>query len=83
MTGFLPRNHLSWDIKNYRVSQEITSPVQVACHYLNLYDHGEIDTKEIFFNTSKAIKDPLSAEFCQNLIMKYSNEKNILSFRYM
>ncbi len=53
--------HLSWNIKNLRVSQEITSSVRVVCHFLKLYDLGKIDTKEIFF---QSIKDPLSEEVC-------------------
>ncbi|RIA94151.1 hypothetical protein C1645_873617 [Glomus cerebriforme] len=44
---FLPFKNLSWSIENLRVSQEVTSPIQVVCHYLNIYDHGEIDTKEM------------------------------------
>nr|AMJ52381.1 hypothetical protein [Rhizophagus clarus] len=79
-------NHLSWNIKNLRVSQEINSPMQVACNYLNLLDRNEIDTKEILFRTVKAIKDPLSAECCQNLITKYFFNKNaddISSFRFV
>ncbi|CAI2182617.1 19463_t:CDS:10, partial [Funneliformis geosporum] len=51
---YLPFKHLSWNIENFRVSQEITSPIQVVCHYLNLYDLGEINTKEILVHTSKA-----------------------------
>ncbi|PKC16816.1 hypothetical protein RhiirA5_347174, partial [Rhizophagus irregularis] len=49
MAGCLVSNHLSWNIKNLRVSQEINSPMQVACNYLNLLDRIELDTKEILF----------------------------------
>ncbi|GBB96188.1 hypothetical protein RclHR1_00270034 [Rhizophagus clarus] len=86
MAGCLLFNHLSWNIKNLRVSQEINSPMQVACNYLNLLDRNEIDTKEVLFRTDKAIKDPLPAERCQNLIAKYFFNKNandISSFRFV
>ncbi|CAI2163352.1 4918_t:CDS:2 [Funneliformis geosporum] len=80
---YLSSKHLSWNIENFRVFQEISSPVQIVCHYLSLYDREEVDTEEI---TLKAIKYPLSAEYCRNLIIKYflkTNEKRILSFRYI
>ncbi|PKY55213.1 hypothetical protein RhiirA4_448306, partial [Rhizophagus irregularis] len=86
MAGYLLFNHLSWNIKNLRVSQEIHSPIQVACNYLNLLDSNEIDTKEILFKTDKAIKEPLPAERCQNLIKKYffnKNAEDISSFRFV
>jgi hypothetical protein len=79
-------NHLTWNIKNLRVSQEIHSPIQVACNYLNLLDNSEIDTKENLFKTHKAIKEPLPVECCQNLIEKYlfnKVTKDISSFRFV
>ncbi|PKC06092.1 hypothetical protein RhiirA5_501638, partial [Rhizophagus irregularis] len=86
MAGYLLFNHLTWDIKNLRVSQEIYSPIQVTCNYLNLLDNNEIDTKEILFKTDKATKEPLPAERCQNLIEKYffnKDAKDISSFRFV
>ncbi|PKB97251.1 hypothetical protein RhiirA5_506678, partial [Rhizophagus irregularis] len=71
MAGYLLVNHISWNIKNLKASQEINSPIQVTCHYLNLLDRNDIDSKEILFRTDKAIKDPLPVERCQNLIEKY------------
>ncbi|CAI2172422.1 14093_t:CDS:2 [Funneliformis geosporum] len=82
---FLPFEHLSWNIENFKVSQETTSPIQIVCHYLSLYD-GEIDVKEVTFNILKAVPHPLSTDLCQNLIMKYflnTNDKSVLSFRYL
>ncbi|GBB90017.1 hypothetical protein RclHR1_01690002 [Rhizophagus clarus] len=86
MTGCLLFNHLTWNIKNLRVSLEIHSPIQVTCNYLNLLDSNEVDTKEIFFKTNKAIKEPLPAERCQYLIEKYffsEDAKDISSFRFV
>ncbi|PKY54759.1 hypothetical protein RhiirA4_548384 [Rhizophagus irregularis] len=87
MASCLLFNHLSWNIKNLRVSQEINSPMQVACNYLNLLDHNEIDAKVTLFRTDKTIKNPLPIERCQNLIAKYffnnKNAADISSFRFV
>ncbi|RIA89917.1 hypothetical protein C1645_805996 [Glomus cerebriforme] len=86
MTGYLLFNHMTWNIKNLKASQEIESPIQVTCNYLNLLDRNEIDTKEILFKTNEAIKEPLPVERCQNLLEKYffnKNNKDISSFRFV
>ncbi|PKY48629.1 hypothetical protein RhiirA4_525636 [Rhizophagus irregularis] len=86
MAGYLLVNHISWNIKNLKASQEINSPIQVTCHYLNLLDRNDIDSKEILFRTDKAIKDPLPVERCQNLIEKYffnKGNKDTSSFRFV
>ncbi|PKY23579.1 hypothetical protein RhiirB3_526609, partial [Rhizophagus irregularis] len=86
MAGYLLFNHISWNIKNLKASQEINSPIQVTCHYLNSLDRKDIDSKEILFRTDKAIKDPLPVERCQNLIEKYffnKGNKDISSFRFV
>ncbi|PKK65362.1 hypothetical protein RhiirC2_68609 [Rhizophagus irregularis] len=86
MAGYLLFNHLTWNIKNLRVSQGIHSPIQVACNYLNFLDSNEIDTKENLFKIHKAIKEPLSVERCQNLIEKYlfnKITKDLSSFRFV
>ncbi|RGB41976.1 hypothetical protein C1646_791690 [Rhizophagus diaphanus] len=78
-------NHLTWNIKNLSVSQEINSPIQIVCHYLGLLDCNKIDNKEIHFRTNDATKKPLSAERCQFLIDKYifnNNIKVVYSFRF-
>ncbi|GBC04617.1 hypothetical protein RclHR1_05780008 [Rhizophagus clarus] len=72
--------YLNWNIENLRVSQEITNPVQIICHFLKLYD---LEIEENLFHD---IKRPLPEEFCQHLIMKYFLNKSgkfILSFKYI
>ncbi|CAI2166603.1 8657_t:CDS:2, partial [Funneliformis geosporum] len=83
MVRYLLSKHLTWNIENLRISQQINSPIQITCHYLNLYDLNEIDTKEILIPTDE---EPLPVERCQNLIEKYffyENSENVLSFRYV
>ncbi|GES94832.1 hypothetical protein GLOIN_2v1878676 [Rhizophagus clarus] len=82
MLKFLPLEHLSWNIENFKASQEIFSPIQVVCNYLKLYDYGKIDKKDILFNTSDVIKQPISTELCQNLLVRYFfNDEIISSYR--
>ncbi|PKY26550.1 hypothetical protein RhiirB3_513718 [Rhizophagus irregularis] len=84
--SYLPFKHLSWNIKDFKVSQIITSPIQVVCYFLNLYDNGKVDTEEIFSEGTEFIKDPLSEEVCQNLIIKYflsESGKTKLSFKHI
>ncbi|PKY62921.1 hypothetical protein RhiirA4_551345, partial [Rhizophagus irregularis] len=86
MAGYLLSRHLTWDIESLKISQEITSPIQITCNYLNLLDHDEIDAKEILFRTNEAIKEPLPVERCQTLIEKYffdEDKKDISSFRFV
>ncbi|UZO02840.1 uncharacterized protein OCT59_021318 [Rhizophagus irregularis] len=83
MTRYLSFNHLTWNIKNLIVSQEIYSPIQITCNYLDLLDRNEIDSKEIFFQPDKEIKP---AARCQYLIAKYlfnNNAEDISSFRFV
>ncbi|CAI2166607.1 8415_t:CDS:2 [Funneliformis geosporum] len=85
MTRYLLSKHLTWNIENLRISQQINSPIQITCHYLNLYDHNEIDAKEILLRND-AIKKPISVERCRNLIEKYffhENSSDVSSFRFV
>ncbi|PKY15764.1 hypothetical protein RhiirB3_428014 [Rhizophagus irregularis] len=85
MAGYILFNHLTWNIKNLSVSQEINSPIQIVCHYLSLLDCNKIDIKEVHFRTNEATKKPLSVERCQSLIDKYifnNNIKVVSSFRF-
>ncbi|CAB4443214.1 unnamed protein product [Rhizophagus irregularis] len=89
MLRFPHHKHLSWNIKDFRVSQEVTSSIQIVCRYLKLYDLGKIDIKEIFVQAQESANDPLSQDICQHLIMKYffnenhEDDKNISSFKYI
>ncbi|CAG8488111.1 5420_t:CDS:10 [Diversispora eburnea] len=82
--------HLTWDIKNLTVSQEINSPIQVVCQYLDAYDNLTLDEFDI--NLLPTASDlfphiPLLPSRCQHLIKKYLFDKNqateIQSFRFV
>ena len=71
VSKYFTRVHLNW--QNYRdllVSSKITSSVQVVCQYLDIFDRGCIETKEIIFSGSKSPK-PVSTLRCQELLAKY------------
>ncbi|GBC14826.2 hypothetical protein GLOIN_2v432849 [Rhizophagus irregularis DAOM 181602=DAOM 197198] len=78
--SYLPFKHLSWNIKDFKVSQIITSPIQVVCYFLNLYDNGKVDTEEIFSEGTEFIEDPLSEEIFVNILadqlIRFSSNKD-------
>ncbi|CAG8523422.1 10645_t:CDS:10, partial [Racocetra fulgida] len=88
MVECLNSKHLTWDIGELMVSQEINSPMQVVCHYLLAYDTNTLDNKDIVFQVTNNDTPlvPLSSKQCQPLIEKYlfKNKKDdISSFRFV
>ncbi|CAG8729743.1 3826_t:CDS:1, partial [Dentiscutata heterogama] len=82
----LKRVHLTWDIKNFIVSREITSPIQIVAHYLDAYDSKQLIVKDILLAGKKAIKRPINPARCQELVQKYffeGNDENIKSYRFV
>ncbi|CAJ0628335.1 12323_t:CDS:10 [Entrophospora sp. SA101] len=86
ITSYFKRVHLSWNIQNLVISQEINSPIQIVCHYLNAFDHNALDEIDILFKTNKKITAPLRANVCRELITKYyfnQDADDISSFRFI
>ncbi|XP_013421468.1 uncharacterized protein LOC106181580 [Lingula anatina] len=74
------RIHLQWkNYKNLRVSEEITSPVQVVCHYLKALDQATLDTQDIIFHDQRAPR-PLPGSACQDLLKKHFSSNPDMSF---
>ncbi|XP_028395861.1 uncharacterized protein LOC114519890 [Dendronephthya gigantea] len=68
---YFTRVHLIWlDYEDFLVSPEITSNVQVVCQYLDIFDRGSIESKEVHFSGPKTPK-PLTAIRCRELLAKY------------
>ncbi|CAH1761994.1 12274_t:CDS:10, partial [Entrophospora sp. SA101] len=85
-TSYLKRVHLDWDIKNFIVSKEIHSPIQIVCHYLNSLDLEKLDSTEISFRGPNSINRPLNDEICRNLLEKYFFERSapeVISYRFL
>ncbi|KAF0553185.1 e3 ubiquitin-protein ligase [Gigaspora margarita] len=47
ITGYLIKEHLSWDIDRLNISIELYSPIQIVCNYLDAYEMHELDVKDI------------------------------------
>ncbi|XP_067672826.1 uncharacterized protein [Haliotis asinina] len=77
---FFNREHVRWqNYDNFCVSQEICSPVQVVCNFLNVYKNGEIDVVDLYFSGEKQCK-PLNEQRCQELLRCYFSYDTDLSF---
>ncbi|KAL3859950.1 hypothetical protein ACJMK2_010129 [Sinanodonta woodiana] len=74
------RINLSWqNYSNFIVSNNINSPVQVVCQYLNALEDGTIDTKDIYFTGKKAVC-PLPRRKCLQLLRMYFPGPEGMSF---
>jgi hypothetical protein len=71
VTKYFTRIHLEWqNYENLLVSTEVTSNVQVVCHYLDVVDQNRIESMELYFSGSKK-STPLPANRCRELLAKY------------
>jgi len=62
------RMHIKWqNYDDYIISQEVTSPVQVVCHYLQGLGTGTLDSQDIAFSGPDAVSN-LPAVTCQTLL---------------
>ncbi|CAG8732687.1 37525_t:CDS:10, partial [Gigaspora margarita] len=79
ITGYLVKEHLSWDIRRLNVSSELHGPIQIVCNYLDTYDRNGLYGQN-------CIKKPLPDQRCRDLIAKYFFEGNadgVSSFRFV
>ncbi|CAI2173905.1 15093_t:CDS:2, partial [Funneliformis geosporum] len=84
----LNNTHLVWNIDRLMVPKDIHSPIQVVCHYLDLYEKKELDKKDVIYQSREynTVKEPLDQVLCQTLLNKYFFKKVdpfILSFRFL
>ena len=62
------RHNLAWEnYGRFVVSQEIGSPVQIVCRYLDVFEKGLLDTTEPMSNDA----NPLAPSRCRYLLEKY------------
>lgn len=74
------RKNIVWDnYNNMHVSQEVNSPVQVVCHYLNLQDSGKLDQTDLYLTGNKRVS-PLSPHVCRNLLKKHFSTSGDMSY---
>jgi len=68
MLSCFKRMHIKWqNYDNFVVSQEVTSPVQIVCHYLHGLHNGTLDLQDIAFSGPNAVS-VLPAVSCQMLL---------------
>ena len=80
VSKYFTRVHLEWqNYKNLLVSNDITSDVQVVCQYLDVFDRGCIESKEVDFSEPNRSK-PLLTERCQELLAKYFSSDADVTF---
>ncbi|CAG8661306.1 6632_t:CDS:2, partial [Racocetra fulgida] len=78
--------NLKWDIKNFIVSSEISSPIQIVSHYLDAYESQQLNSKDILFTGKRTVRRPMNPARCQELVQKYfldGNEEDIKSYRFV
>lgn len=74
------RKHLMWkNFENFRVSEEINSPIQVVCHYLQCQENGNLDKRDLRFTGSKPLS-PLKTDICRRLLKNHFGTDSELSF---
>ncbi|RIB16990.1 hypothetical protein C2G38_2038117 [Gigaspora rosea] len=86
ITGYLVKEHLSWDIRRLNVSSELYGPIQIVCNYLDSYDRHGLNVNDIVLCGQNCIKKPLPDQRCRDLIAKYFFEGNVdgvSSFRFV
>ncbi|KAF0487085.1 e3 ubiquitin-protein ligase [Gigaspora margarita] len=71
MTSYFINEHISWNIRNLKVSSVLYSPIQIVCNYLDAFEKHELDERDIIFDGLNCITKPLSDKRCQDLIVKY------------
>ena len=65
------RTHLKWcNYDDLMVSSKITSNVQVVCQYLDIFEQGYMESKEVNFSGPNNAR-PLPNQRCKELLAKY------------
>ena len=65
------RIHLKWcNYDDFIVSSKITSNIQVVCQYLDIFERGYMESKEVNFSGPNKAR-PLPYQRCKELLAKY------------
>ncbi|KAF0511310.1 e3 ubiquitin-protein ligase [Gigaspora margarita] len=86
ITGYLVKEHLSWDIHRLNIFSELYDPIQIVCNYLDAYDRHGLNVNDVVLYSQNCIKKPLPDQRCRDLIAKYFFEGNadgVSSFRFV
>ncbi|CAG8477178.1 1481_t:CDS:10, partial [Racocetra fulgida] len=84
IVSYLDSPHLRFNFKQLIVSNEIYSPIQVVCQYLNAHENASLDECEIAYR--QPTHKPLPTKRCQQLLSKYffnTITPDLLSYRFL
>ncbi|CAG8574000.1 16629_t:CDS:10, partial [Gigaspora margarita] len=86
LTKYIHRQHIEWDLKNLVVPHHINSPIQIVSYYMDADSRNALDNINIRLTGTEAIKDPLPAGRCQELLHQYffsDQSDNVYSYRFL
>ncbi|CAG8850507.1 41838_t:CDS:1, partial [Gigaspora margarita] len=90
ITGYLVKEHLTWNIENLVISYNYDSPIQVVARYLEAYDQDIINQKNIDFIIPEDPEDgeilQISQRRCQELFQRYffgKHVQDVTSYRFL
>ncbi|CAG8527830.1 33218_t:CDS:10, partial [Gigaspora margarita] len=78
--GYLEKTHLTWNINNTIILQDVDSPIQIVTRYLDAYDRDTINTNDI------DTKQLISESHCRQLLQKHFFDKvppDIKTYRFL
>ncbi|CAG8767345.1 22276_t:CDS:2, partial [Gigaspora rosea] len=84
IVSYLDTPHLRFNLKKLIVSNEICSPIQVVCQYLNAHEIALLDENEIAYRSPT--QKPLPSKRCQQLLSKYFFDTitaDLASYRFL
>ncbi|CAG8460377.1 17990_t:CDS:10, partial [Racocetra fulgida] len=87
ITGYLAKEHLTWNIRNLAISYNYNSPIQIVAKYLDAYDRDVINQENIdFIIPEDGEIPPMSQNRCQELFQRYFfriHTQDVTSYRFL
>ncbi|KAF0485179.1 e3 ubiquitin-protein ligase [Gigaspora margarita] len=83
ITGYLTRQHLTWNIDNLFISHNHNSSIQIVARYLDAHDQNVINGIDINFTEED---EPIPQERCQQLFQNYffrNRTQDVASYRFL
>ncbi|CAG8447095.1 15140_t:CDS:10 [Dentiscutata erythropus] len=83
ITGYLTRQHLTWNIDNLIISHSHKSSTQIVARYLDAHDQNVINGMDIDFTEDD---EPIPQERCQQLFQNYffrNRTQDVASYRFL
>ncbi|KAF0560050.1 e3 ubiquitin-protein ligase [Gigaspora margarita] len=74
------------EFENFIVSRHLNSPIQIVSHYMDVHSRGALDNSNIHLIGNEAIKIPLLAKCCRELLkhcLFRDQLDNVFSYRFL